>query len=78
MSVRCTVLSSMFIQKVRRCSFVHILGKLYLCIEACNNIDEMIETKEKIEDEIMEDEMDENQAVDDNKPPSSPSHATTR
>ena len=76
MSVRCTVLSTMFIQKSRRCSFVHILTLPLL--EACNGIDEMIETKEKIEDEIMEDEMDENQAVDDNKPPSSPSHATTR
>jgi len=48
---------------------------LYLCLEACN--DELKYIKEKIVDEIMKDETDENQAVDD-KPPSTSCHATRR
>ncbi|XP_023337186.1 histone H2A.v2 isoform X3 [Eurytemora carolleeae] len=43
--------------------------------EAFNGTDELKDTKEKIEDEIMKDETDENQAVDD-KPPSIPCHVT--
>ncbi len=45
--------------------------------EAFNGTDELKDTKEKIEDEIMKDETDENQAVDD-KPPSIPCHVTRR